>query len=171
MAKQADTTIVVLAPGMGDAVQAAKAGILEIADVFCVNKSDKDGANETARDLRSMLELGPGRDPEWAPPIVLTSATGDEGVDELWDAVRSHEEYLRTEDRLEQRRRARFAAEIREIVGERLKAALELAAGADVLEELTDKVLARELDPYSAADELMRRFGLNVVEPFGRSRR
>ena len=160
IAKQADTTIVVLAPGMGDAVQAAKAGILEIADVFCVNKSDKDGANETARDLRSMLELGPGRDPDWAPPIVQTSATTDEGIDELWEAVRGHEAHLRTGDRLEARRRARLGAEIREIVGERLKVALEEAAGADVLEKLTDKVVARELDPYSAADELLRRFGL-----------
>lgn len=162
VAKQADTTIVVMAPGMGDAVQAAKAGILEIADVFCVNKSDKDGANETARDLRSMLELGPGRDVDWMPPIVLTSATHDQGLDELWEAIRGHEAHLRAGDRLEARRRARLGAEIREIVGERLKVALEEAAGADVLDKLTDKVVARELDPYSAADELLQRFGLNT---------
>ena len=160
VAKQADTTIVVLAPGMGDAVQAAKAGILEIADIFCVNKSDKDGASDTARELRSMLELGHGRDPDWAPPIVLTSATENEGVDELWEAVRGHEAHLRSGDRLEERRRARFGAEIREIVGERLKEALEQAAGADVVEKLTDEVVERKLDPYSAADELLKRFGL-----------
>ncbi len=160
VAKQTDTTIVVLAPGMGDAIQAAKAGILEIADVFCVNKGDKDGASETARDLRSMLELGHGRDPDWPPPIVLTTATTDEGLDELWEVVRGHEEHLRSEGRLEARRRDRFGAEIREIVGERLKAALEKAAGADVLERLTDDVLARKLDPYSASDELLRRLGL-----------
>src|SRR5919106_1325784 len=69
VAKQADTTIVVLAPGMGDAIQAAKAGILEVADVFCVNKADKDGAADTARDVRNMLELGHGRDVDWTPPI------------------------------------------------------------------------------------------------------
>jgi LAO/AO transport system kinase len=160
VAKQADTTIVVLAPGMGDAVQAAKAGILEIADVFCVNKSDKSGASDTARELRSMLELGHGRDPDWVPPIVLTSATEDDGVDELWEAIRAHESHLRTGDRLEQRRRARFGAEIREIVGERLKEALEQAAGADVVEKLTEEVLERKLDPYSAAEELLKRFGL-----------
>jgi LAO/AO transport system kinase len=160
VAKQADTTIVVLAPGMGDAVQAAKAGILEIADVFCVNKADKDGAKDTARELRSMLELGHGRDPEWFPPIVLTSATEGTGVDELWRAVRDHEAHLRTGARLEERRRARFSAEIREIVGERLKAALEEAAGADVFDKLTQEVVERRLDPYSAADELLRRFGL-----------
>src|ERR671922_753274 len=163
VAKQADTTIVVLAPGMGDAVQAAKAGILEIADIFCVNKSDKPGASDTGRELRSMLELGHGRDADWAPPIVLTSATEDDGVDELWEAIRSHESHLRTGDRLEQRRRARFGAEIREIVGERLKEALEQAAGADVVEKLTDEVLARKLDPYSAADELLKRFGLETT--------
>lgn len=160
VAKQADTTIVVLAPGMGDAIQAAKAGILEVADVFCVNKSDKAGASDTARDLRSMLELGAGRDPDWSPPIVLTAAAAEEGIDELWEAVRAHEAHLRTGDRLERRRRERFGAEIREIVGERLKAALEDAAGADVLDKLTDRVVARELDPYSAAEELLRPFGL-----------
>jgi LAO/AO transport system kinase len=163
VAKQADTTIVVLAPGMGDAVQAAKAGILEIADIFCVNKADKSGANDTARDLSSMLELGHGRDPDWSPPIVLTTASADEGIDQLWDAVRGHEKHLRSGDRLDQRRRTRFGAEIREIVGERLKAALELAAGEDVLEKLTEQVVARELDPYSAADELLRRFGLEAT--------
>jgi LAO/AO transport system kinase len=160
VAKQADTTIVVLAPGMGDAIQAAKAGVLEIADIFCVNKSDKDGANETARDVRGMLELGHGRDPSWEVPIVMTSAATEDGIDELWAAIRSHEEHLRTGDRLAQRRRERFGAEIREIVGERLKAALEEAAGADVLSALTDEVLDRKIDPYTAAGRLLEKFGL-----------
>jgi LAO/AO transport system kinase len=160
VARQADTTIVVLAPGMGDAIQAAKAGILEVADVFCVNKSDKDGSNETARDLRSMLEMGPGRDASWTPPIVVTSATEGTGLDELWEAVRLHEAHLRSEGRLEQRRRERFSFEIREIVGERLKAHLEEAAGPHVLEQLTADVLERRLDPYSAAQQLLERFGL-----------
>jgi LAO/AO transport system kinase len=160
VAKQADTTIVVLAPGMGDAIQAAKAGVLEIADIFCVNKSDKDGANETARDVRGMLELGHGRDPQWDVPIVLTSATEDQGIDELWAAITAHEEHLRGGGRLAARRRERFGAEIREIVGERLKAALEEAVGPDVLEGLIDDVLERRVDPYSAADKLLQQFGL-----------
>jgi LAO/AO transport system kinase len=162
VAKQADTTIVVLAPGMGDAIQAAKAGVLEIADIFCVNKSDKSGANETARDIRGMLETGHGRDPSWEIPVVITSATEGMGFDALWGAIRSHEEHLKGEGRLEARRRERFSAEIREIVGERLKAALEQAAGADVFEKLTDDVLARKLDPYSAAEELLTRFGVKA---------
>jgi LAO/AO transport system kinase len=159
VARQADTTIVVLAPGMGDAVQAAKAGILEVADIFCVNKSDKEGTRSVARDLRGMLELGHGRDVDWTPPIVITSATTDEGVDELWDAIRSHEAHLREGGRLEARRRERLSFEIREIVGERMKAALEQAAG-DAFERVTDEVLDRKIDPYTAAAELLERFGL-----------
>ncbi|MEX2394322.1 MAG: methylmalonyl Co-A mutase-associated GTPase MeaB [Actinomycetota bacterium] len=162
IAKQADTTIVVLAPGMGDAIQAAKAGILEIADIFCVNKGDKSGANETARDVRGMLEVGHGRDPEWDTPIIITSATELTGVEELWAAVRKHEAFLRENGRLEVRRRERFAAEIREIVGERLKAALERAAGTDVLERMTDEVVERRLDPYSAAAKLLADFGIEA---------
>jgi LAO/AO transport system kinase len=160
VAKQADTTIVVVAPGMGDAIQAAKAGILEIADIFCVNKSDKDGANETVRDLRGMLELGHGRDPTWEIPIVLTSTVTEDGLDDLWATIKRHEEHLSQDGRLEIRRRERFGAEIREIVGERLKAALEQVAGADVLDRLIDDVLERRLDPYAAAQELLKRFGL-----------
>src|SRR5262245_56735211 len=148
VARQADTTIVVLAPGMGDAVQAAKAGILEVADIFCVNKSDKEGKKTVARDLRGMLELGHGRDVDWTPPIVVTSAATDAGVDELWDAIRSHEKLLRSDGRLQARRRERLAAEIREIVGERMKTALDQAAG-DAFEKVTDEVLERKIDPYS----------------------
>jgi LAO/AO transport system kinase len=162
IARQADTTIVVLAPGMGDAVQAAKAGILEVADVFCVNKSDKEGTRAVARDLRGMLELGHGRDVDWTPPIVVTSAVTDAGLDALWEAVRLHETHLRADGRLEVRRRERLSFEIREIVGERMKAALEQAAG-DAFEKLTDEVLERRIDPYAAAAELLRRFGLGSV--------
>jgi LAO/AO transport system kinase len=162
VAKQADTTIVVLAPGMGDAIQAAKAGILEIADIFCVNKSDKDGASDTVRDLRGMLELGHGRDPSWEIPIVQTSTVTEDGLDELWETIKRHEEHLRQDGRLDVRRRERFGAEIREIVGERLKAALEQAAGADVLEGLVDDVVARKLDPYAAASRLLERFGITA---------
>jgi LAO/AO transport system kinase len=159
VARQADTTIVVLAPGMGDAIQAAKAGILEVADIFCINKSDKEGTRSVARDLRGMLDLGHGRDADWTPPIVVTSAATEAGVDELWDAIRTHEAHLRSEGRLERRRRERLAAEIREIVGEKMKAALDDAAG-DAFDRVTDEVLARKIDPYSAAAELLERFGL-----------
>jgi len=157
VARQADTTIVVLAPGMGDAIQAAKAGILEVADVFCVNKNDKEGASETARDVRQMLEMGTGRDPDWDPPIVLTVAPSGEGVDELWAAICAHREHVRSAGRLQVRRRERIAFEIREIVGERLKRTIERETG-EAFEALVDRVAGRELDPYSAADELLERF-------------
>lgn len=161
VARQADTTIVVLTAGVGDAIQAAKAGILEVADIFCVNQADKAGANDTVKDLRGMLRLGHGRDPSWDIPVVPTTATADEGLDELWDAIRAHETHLRSEGRLDERRRARLASEIREIVGERMKAALEQAAG-EAFEKLTDDVVSRRIDPYTAADELLQRFGLSA---------
>lgn len=157
VARQADTTVVVLAPGMGDAIQAAKAGVLEVADVFCVNKADKEGANDTARDLRNMLDMGAGRDPDWSPPVVMASATDDTGIDELWEAMRGHHEHLEAAGRLSERRRERLADEIREIAAARLRARVEEAAGG-ALDELTEEVLGRRLDPYSAAEELLRRF-------------
>lgn len=158
IAMQADTTIVVLAPGMGDAIQAAKAGILEVADVFCVNKADKDGARETVRDLRSMLEMGAPRDPHWMPPVLSTSATTGEGVPELWDAVRGHQAHLRSEGRWERRRRERLGAEIRGIAGERLKEALDRAVAPEQFSALLDEVVSRRLDPYSAAERLIAAF-------------
>lgn len=157
VARQADTTVVVVAPGMGDAIQAAKAGVLEVADVFCVNKADRDGANDTARDLRNMLDMGAGRDPDWEAPVVMASATEDTGIDELWEAMRGHHEHLESAGRLSERRRERLADEIREIAAARLRARVEEAAGR-VLDELTEEVLGRRLDPYSAAEELLRRF-------------
>lgn len=160
VAKQADTTVVVMAAGVGDAIQASKAGILEIADVFCVNQADKPGANDTVKDLRGMLRLGHGRDPAWEIPVVATTATADEGTDELWEAIKAHDAHLRSGEGLEERRRSRLAAEIREIVGERMKAALDEAAG-EAFEKLTDEVLERRIDPYTAAEQLMERFGLS----------
>src|SRR5881296_1743460 len=88
VATAADTTLVVLQPGWGDAVQAAKAGILEVADVFVVNKADREGAGDVVRDLRGMVRMGPKLD--WEPPIVKTSTVSGEGVDELWDAIAGH---------------------------------------------------------------------------------
>ena len=154
VAKQADTTIVVLAPGMGDAIQAAKAGILEIADIFCVNKSDKDGANETVRDVRGMLELGHGRDPEWEVPIVADVGRDGRGHRRaLGGDPRARGAPAQRRTGSTQRRRERFGAEIREIVGERLKAALEEAAEAGRPREARSTTCSSAaLDPYAAAD-------------------
>ena len=146
-----DTTLVVVNPGWGDAVQAAKAGLMEIADVFVVNKADRQGARDAVRELSQMLELS---ETEWKPEIVQTIATKGEGIDELWAAIGKHRAYQEEKGLLEARRRRRIEREIREIVGERFRARVENEC-TDLLRELTDQVIVRKLDPYAAADRLI----------------
>jgi LAO/AO transport system kinase len=148
-----DTTVVVVNPGWGDAVQANKAGLLEIADVFAVNKADRPAADEAVRDLVQMLELGGVR--EWHPPVVETVATEDQGTDALWSAVLAHREFLGDCGRLARRRRDRLAQEIRTIARERLTAGVEGAARTGAFAALVDQVAVRTLDPYAAADRLL----------------
>jgi LAO/AO transport system kinase len=153
VAAAADTTVVVLNPGWGDAVQANKAGLLEIADVFAVNKADRPGRDDTVRDLRQMLEWS--STPSWTPPIVETVATTGDGTDELWDAIASHRAQLERDGQLAKRRAARLRDEIRAVVAERLGARAEaLCAGPD-FDELLGRVAARDLDPHTAADALL----------------
>jgi LAO/AO transport system kinase len=146
-----DTTLVVVNPGWGDAVQAAKAGLMEIADVFVVNKADRQGARDAVRELSQMLELS---EAEWKPEIVQTIATKGEGIDQLWTAIGKHRAYQEEKGLLEARRRRRIEREIREIVGERFRARVENDC-TDMLRELTDQVIDRKLDPYAAADRLI----------------
>ena len=153
IAGAADTTLVVLNPRWGDGVQANKAGLLEVADVLVVNKADREGADDTVRDLEVMLELSSGRD--WRPPIVRTVATTNEGVDELWDAVCSHRAHLESDGRLDHRRHARLRDELRGIVRERLQRDVDAVCGGDRFADLVARVAARDLDPYAAADELL----------------
>ncbi|HET6817715.1 MAG TPA: methylmalonyl Co-A mutase-associated GTPase MeaB [Mycobacteriales bacterium] len=156
VASLADTTVVLVAPGMGDAIQAAKAGILEVADVFVVNKADRDGADQTARDLRHMLSLGERRRPgEWQPPIVKTVAAKGEGVDELVDALDKHRSWLAESGRLDARRRLRAADEIESIAVASLRERMGDLRGGSLLDQLAGRVVAGEIDPYSAADELV----------------
>jgi LAO/AO transport system kinase len=157
VAAAADTTFVVVNPGWGDSVQANKAGLLEIADVLVVNKADRDGTAETVRDLELMLELAGERD--WRPPIVETVATEARGVDELWDAVLAHRAFLEADGRLERRRRARLREEVRAIVAARVLAGLADVCEGERFESLVERVAARELDPYAAADELVAERG------------
>jgi LAO/AO transport system kinase len=148
VATAADTTLVVVAPGWGDAVQASKAGILEIADVFVVNKADRDGAGEAVRDLEVMLKLGP--DLEWTPPVVKTSTQAHQGIDDLWEAIERHRKHLESTGALERRRRGRILREVEDMVSVRLRhrAADLLERGA--LESLADDLAARRVDPYRA---------------------
>jgi GTPase len=153
VAAQADTTIVVLAPGWGDAVQMAKAGILEVADVFVVNKADRDGANETIRDLRQMLHMGAARD--WEPPVITTTASEPQGVPDVWAAIEEHAAHLAATGGLEARRRDRLVREVEGLAGERFRALARAALAADGA--LGDDLLARRTDPYAAAAILAER--------------
>ena len=157
VAGAADTTMVVVNPGWGDAVQAAKAGLLEIADLFVVNKADRDGAAETVRDLEFMLDLSmpPKGETHWRPPIVKTVASRGEGLDELWEAIGSHRAFLETDGRLAARRTKRIRDELRAIVVERLYRRAGEVCGAARFDELAAAVEAREIDPYTAADSLL----------------
>jgi LAO/AO transport system kinase len=153
VAGAADTTVVVLNPGWGDAVQANKAGLLEIADVFVINKADRPGVDDARRDLEQMLELSATR--AWEAPIVPTVATTGEGVDELWSQLQRHRRWLVETGELERRRRERVTDELSRIVAARLmEQARQVGRGGD-FDRVRDAVLARDLDPWTAADELL----------------
>lgn len=155
IASTADTTLVVVAPGMGDSVQAAKAGILEIADVFVVNKSDRPGAQEAVRDLRTMLAMATYVPDSWKPPIVSTAASAGDGIADLAGAIGRHESWLGESGEREGRRRARAREEISAIAVTELRHRLGGLPGGPRLEDLADQVAAGEIDPYTAADELI----------------
>ncbi len=148
-----DTTIVVVNPGWGDGVQANKAGLLEIADVFVVNKADRAGVDDTVRDLTQMLELSPAR--AWVPPIVQTIATDGAGTDELLAAIESHRAHL-DGGGLHDRRRARVRDELRAIVLARLAERAADVCGERAFDDLVARIQARTIDPYAAADVLLQ---------------
>lgn len=159
----ADTTVVLLAPGMGDAIQAAKAGILEVGDVYVVNKADRDGADATVRELRHMLTLGERRGPgDWRPPIVKTVAARGEGVEDVLEALAKHRSWLEETGELHQRRLRRAADEVeaialtslRERMGD-LRSGPAAGSGAASLDDLAADVVAGRYDPYTAADRLV----------------
>lgn len=156
IAGKADTTVVVVNPGWGDSVQANKAGLLEIADVFAINKADRDGAEATRRDLQGMIELTEYAETEWRPSIVATVATTGDGVDHLREAIAAHRMHAETSGDLSRRRETRRREELREIVERRLELrARETCTGAK-WEELEARVISGSLDPWSAADEMLR---------------
>jgi LAO/AO transport system kinase len=154
--KTAETIAVVVVPGLGDDIQAIKAGILEIADVFVVNKSDREGADRAAAEIAAMLDFTTER--SWRPPIVRTVATRGEGVDEAVDAIAAHAEFLRTTPEGARRRDRRARARVVQILQARFARDVEAAAGEPHgLEEEVRDVLARRADPYAAAGRLYSR--------------
>ncbi|MEA3078021.1 MAG: GTPase [Actinomycetota bacterium] len=153
IAGAADTTVVVVNPGWGDAVQANKAGLLEVADVFVINKADRPGADATARDLEDALSLATRE--RHRPAIISTVASSGEGVADLWSAIVAHRAYLESSGELVRRRGRRIDDELREIVVRRLEQRADgLSSGSDFA-RLHDDVLSRRLDPYAAADEIL----------------
>ena len=159
IAGKADTTVVVVNPGWGDAVQANKAGIMEIADVFVINKADRKGVEETRRDIEMMLELTDLAYDAWRPPIIATVANDGSGVPELWEQINAHRAAIEADGTLVKRREQRTRQELSEIVATRLgQRARDLCEG-DVWERAAGDVLARRLDPWSAADLMLNPVG------------
>jgi LAO/AO transport system kinase len=142
-----DSTVVVVNPGWGDAIQTAKAGLMEIADVFVVNKADRQGLRDTMRELRAMLELS---DADWKPDVVTSIAIKGEGIDELWTAIQKHRDHQVTKGLLDQRRRRRIGREIKSIVVASYRQQVDEEAAGE-LEGLIEEVAARRIDPYEAA--------------------
>jgi LAO/AO transport system kinase len=153
--RTADVSIVVLVPGTGDDVQALKAGIMEIADIYVVNKCDRDGADRMVTSIESNLALQHFSEGEWRPPIVKTEATSGRGVAELWQTIgafRAHSEGTRVK-----RLKARNEFRLRDLLTHRFMEHVEQSMGAAELEALIDRIAKREVDPYTAASDILSR--------------
>ncbi|HKJ12467.1 MAG TPA: methylmalonyl Co-A mutase-associated GTPase MeaB [Ornithinimicrobium sp.] len=152
----ADTTVVLLAPGMGDGVQAAKAGILEVGDVLVVNKADRTGADSTARELRQMISLGDRTQPGmWRPPVLKTMADRGEGREELVAALRKHRDHTRASGEWQRRRVSRAEREVEAIALARLRERMRGLPDGSSLHEVAERVAAGDLDPYAAARQVL----------------
>ena len=154
VASAADTVVLCLQPGAGDAVQALKAGVMEIADIFCINKADNPQARNTASEVRSILEIGQELDPDpWFPPIVMTRGDTGEGVQELKDTIEKHRQFLGEDGRLGERRRAALRDFVVSWATNRLEKEMRERLDREDT-ELVEKVYNRELDPISASERL-----------------
>jgi len=157
VASAADTVVLALQPGAGDAVQALKAGVMEIADVFCINKADHPRAKGAASEVRSILEIGQELDPDpWFPPIVMTRGDTGEGVEELKEAIQRHRVYLEESGKLEERRRAALKKFVVGWATDRLEREMRGRLEREDTETM-DKVYDRELDPIAASERIFRR--------------
>jgi GTPase len=165
--RAAQTVLVVSAPGMGDEVQAIKAGILEIADIFVVSKADKPGADQTVAELAMLLSLDPNRrlhdksKPYWRIPVLKTSAIKDQGISQLVDAIEQHRQYLSESGMLAHRAQRQVRSEVEALVVHAVINALKNEVTGDEWQKVLEDITARERDPYSVANELQKRIGLN----------
>ena len=155
VAGTADSTVVLLAPGMGDGIQAAKAGILEIGDLYVINKADRDGAEQAKRDLRAMLKLTERTEDSWEPPVLATVATNGEGVDAVVERLEQHRAWAEESGALERRRVRRARDEVEALALTAMRKRWGGVSDGDRLDDLAHQVAAGELDPYTAADRLL----------------
>ena len=149
----ADTTIVVEVPGLGDEVQAQKAGILEIGDILVVNKSDRAGADRLSKELQMMLSLG--EHGKWLPPIVATTATNNKGIDNLWNEIENHRNYLGKE-KLQQKRLRKLSYELENQVSQKLFTRKIIEVGRDEIENMAISIMKRDIDPFSAVEKIIK---------------
>jgi LAO/AO transport system kinase len=151
--KNCDTTVMVMVPGLGDDIQAIKAGIMEIGDVFAINKADRDGAKKTAREINAMLDYG---NKDWRPPVKMTIAVKNEGIDDLVEGINQHRDYMASSDLFEARRINNTKNEIVELVKHRvLEHLFDNAYNAKMINDLSEKIVKRETDPYTVCDTIM----------------
>jgi LAO/AO transport system kinase len=157
--KSCDTTLMVMVPGLGDDIQAIKAGVMEIGDVFVINKADRDGAQKTAREIRMMLEFSKN---EWNPPVNMAVAIENQGIKELLESILEHREYMTGSGKGHIRRIENRKSELLTIVKERMTRKLfEKTYNGEVIDQLSEKVAKKETDPYSAAESILEKINMN----------
>jgi len=158
--KLADTIIMVMVPGLGDDIQAIKAGIMEIGDIFAVNKSDRDDAERTAAEIEAMLDFN--RNKEYRPPVLNIIARDNKGIEKLLELIEKHWEYENKSGSYKQKKLSRLRAEIMDIFrDEVMKTLYSISENTNIINELAQKVMDKQMDPYSAADRLMDEFTNN----------
>jgi len=155
IARLADTTVVLTSPGAGDGVQAAKAGLLEIGDIYVVNKADRDGAAQARRELRTMLDLAQRPDGAWRPPVVMTTAVEGTGIEQVAEQIQAHRDWAEGSGELERRRVQRARDEVEAIALAELRRRFEHLPGDDRLDRLAATVVAGSCDPFAAAEALL----------------
>ena len=157
IAKAADTTLLVLAPGAGDEIQTMKAGIIESADILVINKSDREGADRLKADLEAMLTMKPQRSADWLPPVILTEATTEKSTGKLAESIQKHRDYLNTKGEMSYRHRERVKLELLSTVEGLVKDFLHQLDGGDYLERLLDDLQQGKTSPQKAAQDIISR--------------
>lgn len=150
----ADTTVMVLAPGLGDDIQAMKAGVMEIGDIFVVNKADRDGAEKTAREIETMLDFNTKS--QWRPKVILTSAQDNKGIDDVVAAIEQHMKYVKSSGTFTTNRKEHIREEIIALVTQNIMSEIMSKLSKDELESVVNKVVEKETDPYTASADLLQ---------------